>query len=89
MPIYWAVLKTDQLVQWAMDNLYIHKPKTILTDTDIKAIVRWIGEHVPDTCFENGEPLFNRNGIGVMLFVTYCEFHAYYKKHNLNGYLLN
>ncbi len=73
-----------QLVDWAQANLKIIKPREILTNEDIREVIRWIGMCTVDTILIDGDkPILGRIGIGLMLSVTLLEFPEYYMKYEL------
>ena len=73
-----------QLVDWAQANLKITKPREVLTNEDIREVIRWIGMCTVDTIFIDGDkPIIGRIGIGLMLTVTLLEFPEYYMKYEL------
>ena len=76
-----------ELVGWAQANLKIMKPKEVLTDEDIREVIRWIGMCTVDTIFIDGDkPIIGRIGIGLMLTVTLLEFPEYYMKYELSQF---
>ena len=76
-----------QLVNWAQANLKIMKPKEVLTNEDIRDVIRWIGMCTVDTIFIDGDkPIIGRIGIGLMLTVTLLEFPEYYVKYELSQF---
>ena len=78
---------TWELVDWAMANLKIMKPKEALTNAEIRKIMRWIGLCSVDTIYLDGEkPILGRIGISLMLMVTLLEFPDYYVKHELSQF---
>ena len=72
------------LIEQAMDDLSIDKPKGALADADIKKIMRYIGMCAADTDLSDPDnPKIGHIGIGLMLTVTLLEFPEYYVKYEL------
>ena len=77
-------MTVSDLIDWAMANLNIMKPKDKFIDDDIRRIMHWIGLCSVDTIFIDGDkPIFGRIGIGLMLTVTLLHFPEYYMKYEL------
>jgi hypothetical protein len=73
-----------QLVDWAKASLDILKLDCDLTETEIRRVMRWIGDCSVDTIYIDGNKTRNgRIGIGNMLFVTLMVFPDYYIKYQL------
>jgi hypothetical protein len=68
----------------AKDACGIHVPNSEMTDDQIVKVVRWVGEHAPDTRWEDGKPVIGRRGIEAMLTMTVVEFPEFYEKHGLS-----
>ena len=77
-------LEIFSLVESMKDILEIDKPNYEMTDDEIKAVAREIGELSEDTTFdEKGQPIFGHKGISWMVTtVLYC-FPKYWEKMGL------
>ena len=75
------------LIEQAMDDLSIDKPKDALADVDIKKIMHYIGMRAADTDLSDPDnPKIGHIGIGLMLAVTLLEFPEYYAKYGLSQF---
>jgi hypothetical protein len=75
------------LIEQAMDDLSIHKPKDALVDADIKKIMHYIGMRAADTDRSDPDNLkIGHIGIGLMLSVTLLAFPEYYMKYELSQF---
>jgi hypothetical protein len=72
-----------ELIDWAMAQLNIMKPRDQLSDGEIRQLVRWIGLCAVDSILVEGEPIPGRIGIGLMLTITLLEFSQFYQRHQL------
>ena len=77
---------TRELVASAKEACSITKLNSEMTDDEIRTIVHWIFERLPDTSWENGKVVPGRVGIDLMLFVTMSEFPEFYQEHGLGQY---
>jgi hypothetical protein len=77
-------LEIFSLVESMKDILEIDKPNYEMTDDEIKAVAREIGQLSEDTTFdEKGQPIFGHKGISWMVTtVLYC-FPKYWEKMGL------
>ena len=77
-------LEIFSLVESMKDILEIDKPNYEMSDAEIKAVAREIGQLSEDTTFsEVGEPIFGHKGISWMVTtVLYC-FPKYWEKMGL------
>ena len=76
-----------EITRRAMVDLNIHKPRSELTNRDIRRIIRWVGFCSMDIAFIDGDkPVLGRISIGLMLSVTLMEFPEYYMKYELSQY---
>ena len=77
-------LEIFSLVESMKDILEIDKPNYEMTDDEIKAVAREIGQLSEDTTFdEKGQPIFGHKAIDWMkLTVLYC-FPKYWEKMGL------
>ena len=87
MPDINEYMCTWELVALAQDNLKITKPKELMTNAEIRNIMRWIGLCSVDTIFlGEDKPVYGRIGIGLMLTVTLLEFPEYYMEYELSQF---
>ena len=79
-----ASLEIVSLVESMKAVLDIDKPNSEMSDAEIKAVAREIGELSEDTMFDDyGQPIFGHKGIDWMkLTVLYC-FPKYWEKMGL------
>jgi len=77
---------TGELITSAKEACSIAKPNNEMTDDEIRTIVHWIFEHLPDTTWVDGKMVPGRTGINLMLFVTMSEFPEFYQRHGLEQY---
>jgi hypothetical protein len=78
---------TGEIVEWAKQFCHITKPRSEMTDDNIRAVIQWIGEQAQDTIWVEEKPVFNRIGIGVMSTVMKAEFPEYYQKYDLSQHV--
>ena len=78
-----GLLTTGELVAHAKEACQITTPNTDMTDDDVRAVARWIGQQASDTVQLDDKVIFGRIGIGLMLFVTLSEFPEFHRKHGL------
>jgi hypothetical protein len=80
-------MEASEIIDLAMVDLCIYKPKEELEDADIKAIMRYIGQWAEENDFTNlCSPRLGLFAVGIMLTVTLLEFPSYYQKHGLSQY---
>ena len=77
---------TGELITLAKEACSITKPNSEMTDDEIRTIVHWILECLPDTSWENDKMVPGRDGIDLMLLVTMSEFPKFYQEHGLGQY---
>ena len=77
---------TRELVASAKEACSIIKPNSEMSDGEIRTIVHWIWEQLPDTSWEDGKMVPGRAGIDLLLFVTMSEFPDFYQRHGLGQY---
>jgi len=77
---------TGELVALAKEVCSITKPNSEMNDDEIRTIVYWIFECLPDTSWVDGKMVPGRAGINLMLFVTLSEFPKFYQEHGLGQY---
>jgi len=80
-------MTAGQLVDWAMENIRLCKPREELTNHDISELMQWIGICAPDTIITQDDfPFIGRMGTGLMLSVTLLAFPEYYMKYELSQF---
>jgi hypothetical protein len=80
-------MEASEIVDLAMVDLCIYKPKEELEDAEIKAIMRYIGQWAEENDFTNlCSPRLGLFAVGVMLTVCLLEFPIYYQKYELSQY---
>ena len=77
---------TRELIALAKKACFITRPNSEMTDDEIRTIVHWIFECLPDTSWANGKMVPGRAGIDLMLFVMMSEFPEFYQEHGLGQY---
>lgn len=77
---------TGELIALAKEACSITKPNSEMTNDEIRTIVHWIFERLPDTSWVNGKIVPGKAGIDLMLFVTMSEFPEFYQEHGLGQY---
>jgi hypothetical protein len=77
---------TGELIALAKEACAITKPNSEMTDDEIRTIVHWIFERLPDTSWVDGKMVPGRAGIDLMLFVTMSEFPEFYQEHGLGQF---
>jgi len=77
---------TGELIALAKEACSITKPNSEMTDGEIRIIVHWIFERLPDTSWADGKMVPGRAGIDLMLFVTMSEFPDFYQRHGLGQF---
>jgi hypothetical protein len=77
---------TRELIALAKEACSITKPNSEMTDDEIRTIVHWIFERLPDTSWKDGKMVPGRAGIDLMLFVMMNEFPEFYQEHGLGQY---
>jgi hypothetical protein len=77
---------TRELITLAKEACSITKPNSEMNDDEIRTIVHWIFERLPDTSWKDGKMVPGRAGIDLMLFVTMNEFPEFYQEHGLGQY---
>ncbi len=70
---------TSSAVDVAKQSLGMGKPTSEMTEDDIRAVCKWIGERAPDTMWIDGKAKLGRLGIGAMLFIVLTEFPRFYE----------
>jgi hypothetical protein len=84
-PTVWV--SSSEIVEEAMYDLMIDKPKDELGDVDIKMIMHYIGMCAVDTDISDPDnPRIGLIGVGLMLTVTLLEFPDYYQKYELSQF---
>ena len=76
-------ISTEELIDWAIAQLNIMKPRDQLNDGEIRQLVRWVGMCAVDAILVDGNPIPGRIGIGLMLTITLLEFPQFYQRHEL------
>ena len=76
-------VSAGELIDWAMAQFNMTKPRDQLSDDEIRKIIRWLGTCAVDAILVEGNPIPGRIGIGLMLTVTLLEFPDYYMKYEL------
>ena len=80
-------MEANEIVDLAMVDLCIYKPKEELVDSDIKKIMHYIGQWADENDFTNlCSPRLGLFAVGVMLTVCLLEFPIYYQKYELSQY---
>ena len=80
-------MEARQIVELAMFDLGISKPKEELVDSDIKKIMHYIGQWAEETDFTHPySPRLGLFAIGIMLTVCLLEFPKYYSRYELSQY---
>lgn len=79
-------LKTSEVVSKAKEACGITKPNSEMTDEEIRTVIRWVVQSLPDTSWSNGKAVFGRIGIGLMLFLTLVEFPEFYMRYGLSQF---
>ena len=77
---------TRELVDSAKEACDIAKPNSEMSDGEIRTIVYWIFEQLPDTSWVNERIVPSRAGIDLLLFVTMSEFPEFYQRYGLGQY---
>ena len=77
---------TGELVASAKEACSIIKPNSEMSDGEIRTIVYWIFEQLPDTSWVNERIVPSRAGIDLLLFVTMSEFPEFYQRYGLGQY---
>jgi hypothetical protein len=77
---------TGDLIASAKEACSITNPNSEMTDDEIRTIVHWIFERLPDTTWKDGKIVPGRAGIDLMLFATMSEFPDFYQEHGLGQY---
>jgi len=77
---------TGELIALAKEACSITKSNSEMNDDEIRTIVHWIFERLPDTSWENGKMIPGKAGTDLMLFVTMSEFPEFYQRHGLGQY---
>jgi len=79
-------LRTSELVDQAKEACHITTPNDQMTDEEIRTVMRWVGQCMPDTEWVHGKLIFGRMGIELMLFVTLSEFPSFYVRYGLSQF---
>ena len=80
-------MEASEIVDLAMVDLCIDKPKEELVDSDIKKIMHYIGQWADENDFTNVcSPRLGLFAVGVMLTVCLLAFPLYYQKNQLSQY---
>ena len=80
-------MEASEIVDLAMVDLCIDKPKEDLVDSDIKKIMHYIGQWADENDFTNlCSPRLGLFAVGVMLSVCLLEFPKYYSRYGLSQY---
>ena len=78
-------MEASEIVDLAMVDLCIYKPKEELEEADIKAIMRYIGQWAEENDFTNlCSPRLGLFAVGIMLTVCLLEFPDYYQRYQLS-----
>lgn len=82
----WALTATTgELVAMAREQNGVMDGQ--MTDDEIRVVMRWIGAALSNPAESpNGELPLNRTAVGIMLFVTMCEFPEFYGRNELSQY---
>jgi len=76
----------SDVVSMAKSVCRIDTPNEQMTDKEIRVVCRYLGSLAPDTCFEDGNPVFGRIGISTMLSIALYEFPDFYDRYQLSQY---
>lgn len=76
-------IPTDTVIDLARNLCGISTPIEAMSDEEIGAACRRIGEQAPDTTWVDYEPTLGPIGIGVMLFLALTEFPDFYERFEL------
>ena len=80
-------MSVDEIVNWGKANFNIIKLNSLMTDDDIRRVIRWIGMCAVDTIFiDDDKPKIGRIGISLMLSVTLMEFPEFYMRYELSQF---
>ncbi len=75
---------TNTAVQIAKHDCGIDRPNALMSDDEVREVCKWFAIEAPDTMEdENGDPVFGKIGIGIMLFIALTEFPEFYDKYEL------
>ena len=77
---------TGELIALAKEACSITKSNSEMNDDEIRTVVHWIFERLPDTSWENGKMIPGKAGTDLMLFATMSEFPEFYQRHGLGQY---
>ncbi len=79
-----ASMELGFVVECTKETLEIDKPNSEMTDEEIKAVAREIGQLSEDTTFdEKGQPIFGHKAISWMITVVLYCFPKYWEKMGL------
>ncbi len=75
---------TNTAVQIAKECCGIDRHNALMSDEEVQEVCIWFASGAPDTMLDNnGDPIFGRIGIGIMLFIALTEFPEFYDKYEL------
>jgi len=76
----------DELVKQAKVACHIIKPNDQMTDDEIRTVIRALAECTHDTTWVDGQLVFGKNAIDLMLFIALTEFPWFYEKYELSQF---
>jgi hypothetical protein len=77
-------LTPHELVAWAKEVNGIRKPNSRMNNTDIRVVIRWLGDHTYDIIWiGDKETHLGLVGISNMLLITMTVFPKFYIRHVL------
>jgi len=77
---------TRELIALAKEACSITKLNSEMVDDEIRIIIHWLLERLPDTSWVDCKMVLGRAGIDLMLLVTISEFPEFYQRHGLGQY---
>jgi len=79
-----AMLSPAEAVRRAKLVLGFEMPNSEMTDSEIRAVIRYIGCQSREVKYINHVPQFSPSCLGVMLLITAVEFPEFYSKYELS-----
>ena len=77
---------TSELVKQAKVACHITKPNHDMTDDEIRTVIRALAECTHDTTWIDGQLVYGKKAIDLMLFIALAEFPWFYEKYELSQF---
>ena len=80
------IVHPSELVKQVKLACYILKPNIQMNDDEIRTVIRTLAECTHDISWIDGQLVFGKRAIELMLFIALAEFPWFYEKYELNQF---